>query len=123
MDKYTVFNSLGEVDVAVSANAYARALTEWKTQNEIPSDQIEAAVETVFNRGTDRLPMPALVSAAVFELSTDASQFKALTKRVHAYITGQKQIGRLSVVQGKGGGVTRLALPGQPIPAQVAKTA
>ena len=123
MDKYTVFNSLGEVDVAASANVYARTLTEWKTQNEIPSDQIENAVETVFDRSNNRLPMPALVSAAVFELSTDANQFKALTKRVHAYIKGQKLTGRISVVQGVGGGVTRLALPGQPIPAPVAKTA
>lgn len=123
MDKFTVFNTLGEADVAASANAYAKALTEWKTQSEIPTDQIETAVEAVFDRNDGSLPMPALVSSVVLELSQDPNQFKPLSARVHAYVTGQKQIGRLRVKLGKGGGVLRVALPGQPIPAPVAKSA
>lgn len=120
MDKFTSFDANGEADVAASANAYAKALTTWKTQNEIPTEQIETAVETVFDRATGVLPMPALVSFAVSEISQDPAQHKALTKRVHAYITGQKLAGRLSVKQGKMGGVTRLARVGEE---QVAKTA
>jgi hypothetical protein len=128
MDKYTQFNSLGEADVAASANAYAKALSAWKNEHEIPSDRIENAVETVLDRTNGKIPMPALVNFAVNELSQDPSQFKGLAARVHAYITGQKQTdanptGRLTVTNGKGGGVTRLARPGQPVPARVAKIA
>lgn len=120
MDKYTEFNSLGEADVAASANAYARALTEWKAQNEIPSDQIEAAVEAVFDTVTGRIPVPALVNFAVNRLSQDPRAFKSLSARVHAYVTAQKQTeinpsGRLQVVQGKQGGISRLARPGQTV--------
>lgn len=123
MDKHTQFNSLGEADVAASANAYAKALTAWKTNHEIPSERIETAVETVLDRTNGKIPMPALVNFAVNELSSDPSQFKGLSQRVHAYVTGQKDVGRLTVTNGKGGGVLRLARPGQPIPAKAAKSA
>ena len=120
MDKYTQFNSLGEADVAASANVYAKALTSWKQLNEIPSARIEAAVETVFDGATGRIPMPLLISQAVNQLSTNPGQFKSLSDRVHAYVTAQKQTaanptGRLSVLQGKQGGVARLAKPGQTV--------
>jgi hypothetical protein len=123
MDKFTVRNASGEVDVAASANAYAKALSQWVNENEIATDTIETAVEKVFDRTNGSLPMPALVNFAVNEISQDASQFKSLSTRVHAYITGQRKSGRLAVKQGVKGGVTRLALPGQPIPASVAKSA
>ena len=128
MDKFTIRSTFGEVDVAASANAYAKALTQWVNDNEIDTDTIEHAVETVFDRTPGSLPMPALVNFAVNEISQDASQFKALSTRVHAYIAGQKQTaknpsGRLAVKQGVKGGVSRLALPGQPVPAPVAKSA
>lgn len=123
MDKYTEFNSLGEADVAASANAYAKALTAWKSLNEIPTERIETAVEAVFDRTPGSLPMPALVNFAVNEISQEPSQFKSLSKRVHAYVTGQKLTGRISVKQGVKGGVSRVARVGEPIPAQVAKTA
>jgi hypothetical protein len=84
---------------------------------------VEAAVEAVFDRTPGSLPMPALVNFAVNEISQDPSQFKSLQKRVHAYVIGQKLSGRISVKQGVKGGVSRRALPGQPIPAQVAKSA
>lgn len=123
MDKHTVFNSLGEADVAASANAYARALTQWKAEHEVPSEQIETAVEAVFDRTKGRIPMPALINFTVSELSQDPSAFKSLSSRVHAYVTGQKETGRLTVTNGKGGGVERVARPGQPIPAPVVKSA
>jgi hypothetical protein len=123
MDKYTKFNTLGEVDVAASANAYAVALTQWKQEHEIPTERIEQAVETVFDRTNGKIPMPALVNFSVNELSDDPNAFKPLATRVHAYLTGQKKTGRLTVTNGKGGGVQRLARPGEPIPAPVAKSA
>jgi hypothetical protein len=116
MDKYTVFDSLGVADVAASANAYAKALTAWKEANEIPTARIEAAVEAVFDRAKGRLSMPALISFAVNELSQDPSVHKNLSERVRAYVTSQKKAGRLTVTQGKNGGVTRVALPGQSLP-------
>lgn len=122
MDKYTKFNSLGEADVAASAGAYAVALTQWKAEHEIPSSRIETAVETVFDRTSGKIPMPALVNFAVNEISNDPTQFKGLAARVHAYVTGQRKAGRLTVTNGKNGGVQRLARPGEPVPT-VAKSA
>lgn len=124
MDKFTVFGSDGSADVSASANAYAKALTSWKVDNEIPTETIETAVEAVFDRFPgQRLPMPALLSAAVLGLSATPDQHKALTTRCHAYVTGQSagNTGRLDIGKGKGGGVLRLALPGQPVPARPAK--
>jgi hypothetical protein len=123
MDKYTVRDSSGAVDVAASANAYATALATWCAANEVDSDTIEAAVEAAFDAHPGKLPMPALLSAAVNELGSTPAQFKTLTTRVHDYVSGQAKLGRLEIGKGKGGGVSRLALPGEPIPAKPAKTA
>jgi hypothetical protein len=65
--------------------------------------------------------MPMLLSFAAAEISTDPSQFTTLKKRIHAYVNGQKTTGRVKVVQGQGGGVVRVARPGEAIP--VAKSA
>lgn len=122
MDKYMVRGTDGSVDVAASANAYALALTKWVAENEVPATDIETAVEAVFDQHK-KLPMPALLSAAVNELGSTPAQFKALTERCGAYVRGQAALGRLEIAKGKGGGVSRLALPGQPIPVKPAKTA
>lgn len=124
MDKFTKRGTDGSVDVAASASAYAKALTEWVAQNEIPSDTIETAVEAVFDRfNGQRLPMPALIGLALQELQATPDQHKTLTNRVHAYVTGQcaKNTGRLDISKGVGGGVLRLSLPGAEIPARPAK--
>lgn len=118
MDKHLVRDSSGSVDVAASANAYAEALTKWCAENEIASETIENAVEAVFDRHPGRLPMPALLSAAVNELGSTPAQFKTLTDRVHSYVSGQTKLGRLEVGKGKGGGVSRICLPGQTPPAK-----
>lgn len=126
MDKFTVFGTDGSADVDASMEAYGEALATWKRTNEIPTDRIEAAVEAVFDRFPgQRLPMPALLSAAVLGLSATPDQHKALTARCHAYVTGQSasNTGRLDIGKGKGGGVLRLSLPGQPVPARPAKNA
>lgn len=121
MDKHTVRDSSGSVNVASSANAYAEALTKWCSSNEVASETIETAVEAVFDRHPGRLPMPALVSAAVNELGSTPAQFKTLSDRVHGYVRGQAKLGRLEVAKGAGGGVSRVCLPGEEIPAKPAK--
>jgi hypothetical protein len=123
MDKYTVRGTDGAVDVAASANAYAVALTKWAAENEVASETIESAVESVFDCYSGRLPMPALLSMAVNELGGTPDQHRVLTDRVHAYVKGQcaDNTGRIDIGKGKGGGVLRLARPGEEIPARVAK--
>lgn len=124
MDKYTKRGADGSVDVAASAGAYAKALTEWAALNEIPSEQIETAVEAAFDRfDGQRLPMPALIGFALQELNAAPEQHKTLTNRVHAYVSGQsaKNTGRLDINKGVGGGVLRLSRPGEAIPARPAK--
>jgi len=66
MDKYTVRNSVGEVDVAESAEAYARALTHWVDTHEMSMETVRVAVNSVFDSHPGRrILTPALVSAAV----------------------------------------------------------
>ena len=122
MDKHMVRDSSGAVDVLASATAYAESLTAWCAEHEVGSDLIEAAVETVFDRHDGKLlPVPALLSFAVTELGATPEQHKTLTERVRAYVKGQTATGRLEVGKGKGGGCSRLAKPGEPIPAKTAK--
>jgi hypothetical protein len=107
--KFLKRGSDGSVDIAASASAYATALTEWCAQNEIPSEKIANAVNTVLGRHTGRIPMPALLSLSVQELGATPETFKVLSDRVHAYVTGQTKAGKLFVTKGKGGGVSREA--------------
>ena len=111
MDKHTVRGVDGSVDVAASANAYAKALTAWVSENEIPADEIAGAVNTVLDThgATARIPMPALLSLAANGLGATPATFKVLSDRVHAFVTGQVDAHLLFVVKGKGGGVTRSA--------------
>jgi hypothetical protein len=110
MDKYTVRGTDGAVDIAASANAYAKALTGWCAENEIPADQIQGAVDSVLGRHSGKnIPMPALLSLACQELGADAENFAVLSERVHAFVTGQTKAGLLFVTKGKGGGVSRTA--------------
>lgn len=110
MDKFVQRDTDGAVDVDASAKAYAAALTEWCAKNEIPSDRIETAVNTVLDQyAGKRIPMPALLSAAVQELDGSPETFKVLSARVHSYVKGQANAGLLFIVKGKGGGVSREA--------------
>jgi hypothetical protein len=110
MDKFTKRGTDGSIDIAASANAYAKALTEWSAQHEVPAEQIEVAVNTVLDRHTGKnIPMPALLSLASVEMSATAETFKVLSDRIHAYVTGQTKAGLLFVTKGKGGGVSRTA--------------
>lgn len=109
MDKFTRRGTDGSIDVAASANAYAKALTEWAAENEIPAEQITEAVNAVLDLHPGRIPMPALLSLAVQQMGATPETFKVLSDRVHAYVTGQTKAGLLFVIKGKGGGVSREA--------------
>jgi hypothetical protein len=110
MDKYTVRDSSGSIDVTASTNAYAKALTAWAAENEIPAERIAAAVNTVLDRHPGQnYPMPALLSDASQLLGATPQTFKVLSDRVHAYVTGQAKAQTLFVIKGKGGGVTKVA--------------
>lgn len=125
MDKFTVRDSSGSVDVNASVVAYSQALTDWVSANETPIEHIERAVEAVFDSRPSnvRLPTPFLVSLVVQEMKVDPDQFKPVSVRVAAYIKGQcaENTGRLDISKGKGGGVARLARPGEPVPARPVK--
>jgi len=110
MDKFTVRDETGAVDVTASALAYGEALAAWVADNEVSSETIETAINAVFDRYPGvRIPMPALLSAAVTELSATPDQHAALTKRCHEYVRGQNVAGKLFITKGKGGGVSREA--------------
>lgn len=110
MDKYTKRGTDGSIDVAASANEYARALSAWAAENEIPAEEITSAVNTVLDRHAGKnIPMPSLLSFAAQELGAGLDNYKVITERVHAYVTGQTKAGLLFVTKGKGGGVSREA--------------
>jgi hypothetical protein len=126
MDKYTIRNVDGSVNIDESMLAYGNALADWTANKENMSGNIETAIEAVFDRYPDkRLPMPSLLAYAVAELGTDPSQHKKMTTACHDYVVNQsaKNTGRIDIGKGKGGGVKRLAAPGQPIPVRPAKNA
>lgn len=107
MDKHLVRGSDGSVDVAASANAYAKALTEWCAKNELPSEDIADAVNAVLDSRTGTIPMPALLGMATQSMGATPANFKVLSDRIHAYVTGQSKAGLLFISKGKGGGVSR----------------
>jgi hypothetical protein len=115
MDKFTVRDSNGSVDVKASVGAYSKSLADWVSVNETPVDKIENAVESVFDSHSTRLPTQFLVSLAVQELGTPPDQFQSVSNRVAAYIKGQLASGRLDSTKGKGGGISRLARPGESV--------
>jgi hypothetical protein len=114
MDKFTVRNSDGSVNVSQSTAAYTKALTDWVASNQTPVADLERAVDSVFDAHSSRIPMPALISLAVQNLSSDPTQFQALSGRVRTYVKSQcGEGGRLQVVKGTHGGVERLARPSE----------
>jgi len=116
MDKFTVRDSSGAVDVVASATKYAEALQAWVSQNEADPQRLTDAVNAVFDRYPGQtLPMPALVSQAVTALGATPTEYAAVTKRVHAHIQGMAgEGGSLTITKGKGGGVSRKAVEPAP---------
>lgn len=109
MDKFTVRNASGMVDVAASTAAYAEALTAWVAENEADTQRLTDVVNAVFDRFPGKtLPMPALLSLVVTELGATPAQYKAVTDRAHAHVRCMAgEGGTLVIAKGKGGGVSR----------------
>jgi len=120
-NKYIVRGTDGSIDITSSVNQFATQLATL-SQAEVSTDSIAEAVDSVYDgqEAGKRLPMAALVSLATTELSPEADKISAVQKRVHSWVRAQA---RFSIAKGVGGGVSRLALEGEPIPAKVAKTA
>lgn len=119
MDKYMVRGSDGSVDLKASVAAYHNALAKWVSENEISADTVRNAVDAVFNErgeGT-RLTLPILVSYAMGKIDHSPAQYTAIESRIRAFLKGNA---RFESTKGKGGGVARLALDGQPLPAKTA---
>lgn len=113
MDKYTVRDTTGSIDVTASAAKYSTALQLWASTNEIAADRIATAVNTVLDTYPGQnIPMQALIGKSIELLDGKPEQFSALNKRVHAFVSGQATAGLLTVTKGKGGGV------GRPVAAQ-----
>ena len=112
MDKFTVRDSSGAVDVVASATKYAEALQTWVGENETDPQRLTDVVNAVFDRyNSQTLPMPALVSMSVADLGATPAEHGALTKRVHAHVQGMAgEGGSLTITKGKGGGVSRKAV-------------
>lgn len=109
MDKFTVRDSNGTVDVVASATAYAEALSAWVAENEADTQQLTDMVNACFdNAGGKTLSMPYLVSQVVSGLGVSPAEHKATTKRVHEHVRCMAgEGGALVIAKGKGGGVSR----------------
>lgn len=123
MDKHTVRGVDGSVDVAASVDSYRQALTDWVSRTEVSLEGIESAVEAVFDSHPGRIRLDALVSYAANNFGSTPENFTAVTNRIRSYVRGQcaDNTGRIDIVGGKGGGVTRLARPGEAVPARSVK--
>jgi len=109
MNKFTIRTG-STVDIDASVAAYTEALTQWAADNDIPSDQIATAVNTVLdNADGERVPMPALLNFAATELGSNYRNHSTLTDRIHDFVSAEVKAGRLFTVKGSGGGVSRTA--------------
>lgn len=116
MDKYTVRSaSDGSVDVSASVANYHNALAAWVTSNEVSTEAVREAIDTVFDQQASdtRLTLPVLISYTMAILNPSPSQFSAVEDRIRAFLKGEA---RFNSSKGKGGGVMRLALQGEPLP-------
>lgn len=127
MDNNTIRNAIGEVDQKASLAGYANNLAKWCSENEVSTEMIQKAVDRVFDDHTDltvteplRLTIPVLIGYAMAYCDHTPKQFSAVQERIRAYVKGSP---RFDSSKGKGGGVARLALDGQPIPEKTKKTA
>ena len=109
MDKFTVRDANGLVDVAASAVAYATALQAWVVENEADSQRLTDLVNKVFEQFAGKtLPVPAVVALVVHELGSSPADHKAMTARVHKHVqTMASTTGPLVITKGKNGGIRR----------------
>lgn len=107
MNKFTIRDSKGMVDVTASVAAYSQALTSWVAVNETPVEVISKAVNAVFDTHSQPLPKSFLVTSAVREIAPEPDQYQVVSNRVSDYIKGQVNSGEIDFLPGKGGGFQR----------------
>lgn len=123
MDKFTVRDASGAVDVEKSVEAFRSALNEQVAQAEKLATQVEGAVDAVFDEQGERLPKGMLIDFVLAKLGRTATNNAALTQAVENYLRTQtsKDKGadgrRIAALKGQKGGLLRLAKPGQPVTA------
>ena len=109
MDKFTVRDVSGAVDVIASAAAYATALQAWVLENETDSQRLTDLVSKIFDQFAGKtLPVPAVVALVVNELGVSPADHKKMTVRVHKHIQAMASTdGPLVITKGKNGGICR----------------
>jgi hypothetical protein len=127
MDKYTIRNASGSVDIDASTAAFRAALTAQVAGAEALATKIEAAIEAVFDEQGARLPKGMLIDGALAKLGATSETHTSLTHSVEEYLRANtsKDKGadgrRIAAIKGQKGGLQRLAEPGQPVTALPAK--
>jgi uncharacterized membrane protein YgaE (UPF0421/DUF939 family) len=102
MDQHTIRNDKGEIDIAASTNAYAKALSLWVSENE----KIEKAVFSVMEKyAGKKLLKQMLINLAVQEVNPDPDQYTNLSKRAQEFIDAQKKAGTIIIGRGKKPGI------------------
>lgn len=109
MDKYTVRNNDGQIDIAASTNEYAKALALWVSANEADQEKISEAVNATLDK-FNKLPMEMLITQSVQAISEDPTQFKNIEKRIKAYIKSQVDSNILISKRGRQPGVSRVEI-------------
>lgn len=109
MDKFTVRSVDGSVDVDSSVAAYAKALNDWVSQNEVNVSDIERAVHAAFDKCSTAIPTTMLVHTVTLSLTNDPAMFASVSKQVHTFVKSQTALGtHFTVVRGQNGGIVRL---------------
>lgn len=123
MDKFTVRDESGSVDVDASVAAFRAALVAQVAQGEKLGAQIETAVDAVFDEKGARLPKGMLIDGVLAKLGATPDTHSSLTRATEEYLRANtsKDKGadgrRIAAIKGQKGGLQRLALPGQPVTA------
>ncbi len=107
MDKFTVRNVDGSVDVAASTALYVETLSHWLSQHEVSNDAIDAAINTAFDEHGSTIPTDAMVGFVVAKVNPNPSAFTLLSKRVRTYLKSQREAGKLHLAHGANGGLVR----------------
>lgn len=108
MDKHTIRNKVdGSVDVSASVNTYAAALSKWVSENEIPSEDIKNALDSVFATVPvgSTIPKAALIAYATTALNPSPGKMTAFQSRIEAFLRGSPDY---FSVMGKGGGIRKV---------------
>jgi hypothetical protein len=127
MEKYTIIDGNGSVDIEASTKAFRAGLIAQVAQNEELAYEIETAIDAVFDAQPGRMPKGMLIDGALANLNATSETHTSLTHAVENYLRANtsKDKGadgrRFAAIKGQKGGIQRLALPGQPVTALPAK--